>query len=126
LWCKGLKEYRYLKISNDDYAVVRNNIIDSQIAAATSSAYAKQVGRVAGGCELWESTDFLRMDCWGKATACSSMNCNCPAEFDKVQIRSRQDTIKNYASSNWYNLSSSFGYDDASPEICTFNPFSSL
>ena len=62
------------------------------------------------------------MDCWGKATACSSMNCNCPAEFDKVQIRSRQDTIKNYASSNWYNLSSSFGYDAPSPEICTFNP----
>ena len=50
------------------------------------------------------------------------MNCNCPAGFDKVQIRSRQDTIKNYASSNWYNLSSSFGYDAPSPEICTFNP----
>ena len=50
-------------ISNDDYAVVRNNIIDSQIAAATSSAYAKQVGRVTGGCELWESIDFFRMDC---------------------------------------------------------------
>ncbi len=50
------------------------------------------------------------------------MICNCPAAFDKVQISSSQDTIKNYANSNWYNHSTSFGYDVASPEICTFNP----
>jgi hypothetical protein len=78
---------------------VRNNIIDSRIASATSSAYAKQVIRVTGGCELWESTNFLRIACWGKATAwlyyLSSMICNCPAGFDKVQINNRQDTIKN-------------------------------
>ena len=50
------------------------------------------------------------------------MNCNCSTQFDKVKIGSKQDTIKNYASGNWYNRSSSFGYDVASPEICTFNP----
>ena len=90
--------------SGDERAVVGNNIIDSRIAAATSSAYARQVVRVAGGCELWESTDFFRMDRWGKATSSpypdSSMICNCPAGFDKVQIRTRQDSIKNFWSDN--------------------------
>jgi len=113
--------------SGDERAVVGNNIIDSRIAAATSSAYARQVVRVAGGCELWESTDFFRMDRWGKATSSpypdSSMICNCPAGFDKVQIRTTQDTIQNFASGNWYNRSTHFGGNLNSPELCTFDPF---
>ena len=67
----------------------------------------KAIKQVAGGCEMWESTDFFRIQRWGAATsapyASSSMMCYCPSGFDKVEIRTRQDNIKDFSSGNWYN-----------------------
>jgi len=92
---------------SDERAVIGNGTIDSYIANATSTAYLKQAKRVAGGCEMWESTDFFRIQRWGAATsapyASSSMMCYCPSGFDKVEIRTRQENIKDFSSGNWYN-----------------------
>jgi len=102
---------------SDERAVIGNGTIDSYIANATSTAYLKQAKRVAGGCEKWESTDFFRIQRWGAATsapyASSSMICNCPSGFTKVQIRTRQEYINDFSSGNWYNRYSNWSGSSA-------------
>lgn len=107
---------------SDPRAIVGNNTINSFIAAATSSAYLRQAKRIAGGCEMWESTDFFRIDRWGMATSSpnpvSSMTCNCPVGFTKVQIRTRTENIKSFSSGNWYNRFSSWSGNHNEPVVC--------
>jgi|GEM_PF-1776431 len=84
----------------DDRAVVGNNRIDSQIAAATSSAYARQVVRVAGGCEKWDSEYYFRIKTWGQATTTyngvpATANCYCPSGFSKILIRTSTSSVQN-------------------------------
>jgi len=84
----------------DDRAVVGNNRIDSQIAAATSSAYARQVVRVAGGCEKWDSGGYFRIKTWGQATTThngipDTADCYCPSGFGKILIRTSTSSVQN-------------------------------
>lgn len=114
----------------DSRAVVSNGVINGVIANATTTAYLKQAKRVAGGCEMWESTDFFRINRWGWATSSpnptSSMTCNCPTGFTKIQIRSRQEQIADFRTGNWYNRWTNFTGSYGSPTLCSinFNPAS--
>jgi len=100
----------------DDRAVVGNNIIDSQIAAATSSAYARQVVRVAGGCEKWDTEDYFRIRTWGQATTTyngvpATANCYCPSGFSKILIRTSTSSVQHVYDSSyeWRNYYQSSG-----------------
>ena len=110
-------------VVNDHRAVIGNGTIDGLIAAATTTAYSKQAKRVAGGCEMWESTDFFRINRWGLATSSpnpsSSMTCNCPTGFTKIQIRNRQEQIADFRTGNWYNRWSNFSGNVSSPTLCS-------
>jgi len=79
----------------------------------------KAIKQVAGGCEMWESTDFFRIRRWGAATSLpyssSSMICNCPSGFTKIQIRTRQENINDFSSGDWYNRYSTWDGGTAVP-----------
>lgn len=106
----------------DSRAVVSNGVIDGVIANATTTAYLKQAKRVAGGCQIWDTGTFWRVQRWGNAVSVNydlSMTCACPSGFTKVVVSNSSTSTSDVRSGQWYHHYRGTNTNVNTPTKCT-------